>query len=200
MSDGGWAEGDLLGSRIRTTRGQIEHSHRPERRCPVRTLTKTLDASAIRRGRATLHDPHSETDNAPDFDRVARSVGHHGGDCRYLPDAFRRRRLSLNGCGAWSGFCRSFCSMPPSSISSSACTETSGVSRPSRISTTYFARRPCLRSRCLRSTTCWWRRISTERSFSARSRSCCIGFCRCFSWAACGSSTVTSTMRERSSA
>ena len=42
--------------------------------------------------------------------------------------------------------------------------------------------------------------ISTAHSFSAKSPFCSTGFCRCFSWVACGSSTVTSTMRERSSA
>src|SRR5215471_12619017 len=40
---------------------------------------------------AISHDPNSETDIAPGADRVARSVGHHGCDCRHLPDALRRR-------------------------------------------------------------------------------------------------------------
>ena len=54
------------------------------------------------------------------------------------------------------------------------------------------------RFRCSPSITFWWRRISTARSFSAKSPFCSTGFCRCFSSAACESSTATSTTREHS--
>ena len=62
-------------------------------------------------------------------------------------------------------------SMPAWSTASSASTRRSGASPRCPTSTTSSAPRRCWRCRCWCSTTCWWRRTSTARSSSARSRS-----------------------------